>query len=310
MVRLALLMLGAVVAQVPTFRSTSDVVPLFVTVKDASGRLVTDLDRDAFEILDNGKVQPITLFDNSPQPIRLIAMLDLSGSMADNLPLLKRASTALIEQLASTDLARVGTFGERIAISPAFSRDPAVVTTLLPTTIRATAPTPLWRAVDYAMNEFRGVAAGRRVVLVLSDGKDSGALAGEQTVTSLSVSDRARRDDIMVYGVGLRSAPGPVAPGGVRPLSAVLGPTAPDPALAALAHDTGGGYFELTVRDDLAKAFGRVIDELHRQYLIGFSPSVRDGALHKVEVRVRNAALTAQARKTYLAPPKSQGFAH
>ena len=69
-------------AQQPVFRGTTDAVHVFVTVTDRDGRLVTTLARDDFELRDEGKPQPITLFDNTPHPIRLIVMLDLSGSMA------------------------------------------------------------------------------------------------------------------------------------------------------------------------------------------------------------------------------------
>jgi hypothetical protein len=63
--------------QRPVFRGTGEAVRVFVTVTDRNGRLATDLTRDAFEVRDEGKPQPITLFDNTPQPIRLIVMLDL-----------------------------------------------------------------------------------------------------------------------------------------------------------------------------------------------------------------------------------------
>src|SRR5688500_17810714 len=98
---LALLAAGAVVAalpappQQPTFRAGSDVVRVFVPVLDRDGRLVTNLTQDKFEIRDEGKPQPITQFDNTPQPIRLIVLLDVSGSMTGNLPLLRGAAEQL-----------------------------------------------------------------------------------------------------------------------------------------------------------------------------------------------------------------------
>ena len=67
--------------QQPVFRGTSDAVRVFVTVTDKDGRLIPGLKQEDFEIKDEGKPQPITLFDNSPQPVRLVAMLDVSGSM-------------------------------------------------------------------------------------------------------------------------------------------------------------------------------------------------------------------------------------
>ena len=109
--------LGAA-GQQPTFRGTGDAVRVFVTVTDRDGRIVTTLSQNDFEVRDEGKPQPITLFDNTPQPIRLIVMLDVSGSMEGNLPLLRAAAEQLFARLRPDDVARVGTFGYDITISP------------------------------------------------------------------------------------------------------------------------------------------------------------------------------------------------
>src|SRR4029453_18769342 len=104
---------AAVVAatQQPTFRAGSAAVRVFATVTDKDGKLVTDLTQDKFEVRDDGKPQPITQFDNRPQPIRLIVMLDVSGSMEGNLPLLQAAGAQLFGRLLPDDVARVGAFG-------------------------------------------------------------------------------------------------------------------------------------------------------------------------------------------------------
>jgi Ca-activated chloride channel family protein len=285
-----------------SFRSSSDIVPLFVTVTDSQGRLVAGLTREDFQILDNGAPQSVAVFDSIPQPISLIALLDLSGSMADNLPIIRRACLDLLGHLGPNDVAKLGIFGQRIAFSPTFTRDPEQLISLLPKSIPATAPTPLWRAIDEAMSAMQPATSGRRVILVLSDGKDNGPDIGQKLVTPQNVRDRAEREDAMVYGIGLRSAPGPVAPGGIRSLADVLKSPAPDPTLGSLALGTGGGYVELNGREDMAETFARIADELHRQYMLGFTPPVRDGKVHTVEVRVRNPGLRSQARKTYLAP--------
>jgi Ca-activated chloride channel family protein len=292
--------LGA--SQAPSFRSSSDIGPLFVTVSDKDGRLVSGLTHDDFQILDDGVPQPLALFDSAPQPISLIALLDTSGSMADNLPIVRRACLDLVARLRADDVVRLGTFGQKIAFSPVFTRDPEQLVAMLPATIPASAPTPLWRAIDEAMGALAPATSGRRVILVLSDGKDSGPETGQKIVTPANVRDRAQKEDVMVYGIGLRSAPGPVAPGGVRSLADVLKSPVPDPTLGNLALGTGGGYTELRARDDIAGTFARIADELHRQYLLGFAPPVRDGMVHRVEVRMRNPELTSQARKTYIAP--------
>src|SRR5437763_1764955 len=109
--------------QPPVFRKVGDTVPVFVTVTDKSDRLVTNLTRDDFQLFDNGKPQPLTLFDNSPQPIRLIVMLDVSGSMSGNLPLLRASCEQLFTRLRPDDLVRVGAFGHEVTISPSFTHD-------------------------------------------------------------------------------------------------------------------------------------------------------------------------------------------
>ena len=75
----------------------------------------------------------------------------------------------------------------------------------------------------------------------------------------------------------------------------------PDPGLAKIAGETGGGYFELTRAEDLASTFARVADELHRQYALGFEPSKLDDKTHKLEVKIKQPGAKARARKSYVA---------
>jgi hypothetical protein len=75
----------------------------------------------------------------------------------------------------------------------------------------------------------------------------------------------------------------------------------PDPGLATVADDTGGGYFELTRGEDLGSTFARVADELHQQYALGFEPPALDDRMHKLEVRMTVKGMKARARKEYFA---------
>jgi hypothetical protein len=76
----------------------------------------------------------------------------------------------------------------------------------------------------------------------------------------------------------------------------------PDPGLALVAQETGGGYTESRFGQDLGAAFAQVADELHSQYLLGFAPPRRDGKVHDVSVRVTERGLKVRARKSYVAP--------
>jgi VWFA-related protein len=296
----------AAAGQQTVFRSAGDLVRVFVTVVDGNDRIVTSLKQADFELKDEGRPQAITVFDNSPRPIRLIVMLDVSGSMQGNLPLLRGAAQQLFLRLRPDDVARVGAFGSQVTISPAFTRDVPELVAAIPDAIDPTAPTPLWRGIDRAIDGLVEGEAGdqRRVVLVLSDGKDSGPVnLRERWVSQVEVIDRARRDDVMIYAVGMRSRGQRRAPGlGTAGLQAALSEDLPDAGLARVAQESGGGYAEIRFGEDLGAAFARVADELHSQYLLGFDPPKRDGKVHDIEVRLLPKGMKSRARKSYVAP--------
>ena len=319
--------LPAAAQRQPTFRTTGDTVRVFVTVTDHDGRIVTTLAKSDFDVRDDGKPQPITLFDNTPRPVRLIVMLDVSGSMEGNLPLLRASAAQLFVRLAAEDVARVGTFGDEVKISPAFTRDADELRAALPSEIRPNAPTPLWRAIDEAMNAFldtkdtKGAKDGRTrddvsaadddearpVILVLSDGKDSGIVTFKdfksKPASQSEVIDRARRENVMIYAIGMRSRMRRGAPPGIGlgGIGATLLDDLPDPGLARVAEETGGGYTEVNFGDDLGEAFAGVANELHSQYLLGFAPK-RDGKAHDIDVRIAPKGMKSRARKSYVAP--------
>jgi len=302
--------LGAAVAlaappQQPVFRGGSEAVRVFVTVIDRDGKLVTTLTQDQFEIRDEGKPQPITQFDNRPQPIRLIVLLDVSGSMAGNLPLLRGASEQLFARLLPEDEARVGSFGKDVVLAPSFSKNREDLMASLPAAIDPDAPTPLWRAIDEALTAFGSEGGARPVILVLSDGKDSPQFSLKQRMVSQAeIIERARREDVMVYAIGMRSrSRQPMQPGiGRGGLQAMMTAELPDPGLAIVAEHTGGGYAEIKYGEDLGAAFAKVADELHSQYLLGFAPPKRDGKVHEIDVRLAQRGMKARARKSYVAP--------
>src|SRR6185436_1409250 len=100
------------------------------------------------------------------------------------------------------------------------------------------------------------------------------------------------------YAVGMRSRgqrpmmPG-VGPGG---LQGMLLADMPDPGLARVAEESGGGYIEIRFGQDLGAAFAAVADELHTQYLLGFAPTKRDGKAHDLSVRLAKGGMKARAR--------------
>jgi Ca-activated chloride channel homolog len=278
---------AALFAQGTVFKSGTEIVSLFVTVADAQGRLVPDLTKDDFEILDNDKVQSIIYFENVIQPISVVVMLDTSGSMTGSISLLKEAAEQFLLRLLPADQGRVGAFNDKIQISAHFTknRDELIGDVK---ELDFGNGTRLWDAVLMSLDELKGIE-GRRVVLVFTDGEDT------ESRTRLGATiDRARLDDAMVYAIGLESN----FFNGQRMVR-----SQPDSGLRKIADETGGGYFELKKTADLAPTFTRVAQELHAQYVMGFTPTQLDGKIHKLTVRIKKPGMTARARRSYVAAP-------
>jgi len=251
--------------QEPTFKTGTEIVSLFVTVADAQGRLVPDLTKDDYEILDNDKPQPIVYFENIIQPITVVVMLDTSGSMTGSISLLKDAAEQFLLRLLPADQGRVGAFNDKIQISAHFTKNRDELISDVKELDYGNG-TRLWDAVLMSLEELKGIE-GRRVVLVFTDGEDT-----ESKARLGATIDRARLDDAMVYAIGLESN----YFNGQRNVR-----SEPDGGLRKIADETGGGYFELKKTADLAPTFTRVAQELHAQYVMGFSPMLTDTASHR-----------------------------
>jgi Ca-activated chloride channel homolog len=313
---IALAVVIALELQQPQFRSGAYTVAVYTTVSDATGRLVPDLERDEFEVFDNGRRQAITTFANAVQPITVVMMLDRSGSMFKNFMLVQRAAEAFVERMIAGDKARVGSFSARIQLDPRdFTGDKGELMEILRTELQEAGPTPLWNALNVGVTALLH-QEGRRVVLVFTDGVDRPMNGSGNNVSLREVMRRAEQEDVMVYAIGLATeqvaARGFGRPGGLGGRAGGMGGFGgapeiqkPDAGLPKIATATGGGYFELTKTNDLVGSFARVADELHHQYLIGFEPEKVDGKTHKLDVRLKTPGLTARARKTYVSARSS-----
>ena len=310
---------------------------MYATVTGADGRLVPDLTREAFSILDNGKPQALSLFANDVQPITAVLLLDRSGSMKANFTLVQQAAERFVDVMLPADKARIGSFSNRIQIDPRdFTSSHDELQQILRTELQEEGPTPLWNAVNVGITALLH-QQGRRVVLVFTDGMDAPFNPGSSNNSLKDVMKRAEEEDIMVYAIGLAgsdpNAGGGFAPGGGGRRGGGGGggggrrggfggggfggrggfgrgfggggrsqaADKPDEGLPKIAAATGGGYFELTSTGDMAATFAKVADELHHQYALGFTPDKLDGKMHAIELRVSGENRSVRARKSYLA---------
>lgn len=268
------------------FKVGVKIVPLYVTVTDADKRLVPDLVKDDFAILEDGKPRNVELFQSESLPITVVVMLDTSGSMTLALDEVKAGAEQFLLRLLPTDKGMVGAFNDKIQFAMSeFTDDRDLLVSSLKD-LDFGYPTRLYDAIDASMEQLKGIE-GRKVVLVFTDGEDTASRMG-----SGAVVDRARSEGVMIYGIGLRTKiPGVPA-------------SRPDRVLKKLADETGGGYFELKSNSELSSTFTRVAQELHSQYVLGFTPERLDGKVHKLDVQVKKPGMTARSRKSYVASPE------
>jgi Ca-activated chloride channel family protein len=293
LVALAVASLLAAPAAAQRIKVSTQSVPVYVTVTDKDRRLVPDLQQEDFEVYDNGKLQTLTTFTNEPTPITAVVMLDTSGSMTMALDTVKNAAEQFLMRMLPEDRGMVGAFNDKIEFHPASFTDSRDELAASLDDLDFGYPTRLYDAVDQSIDQLRGIE-GRKVVLVFTDGDDT-----DSRTNSGAVTDRARLEEVMVYSIGLETE---YFNGQYRTRSR------PDRNLRKLSEETGGGFFLLKKEDELGPTFTRVAQELHSQYVLGFSPEVQDGKLHKLEVRVKKPGMTARARKSYIAgtPETSQ----
>jgi len=274
--------------QTPVFRSGTEVVDLYVTVTDRNGRLEPGLLQEDFEVLDNGEVQEIILFENAVRPITVVVMLDTSASMTPSLDLLMAGAEQFIIRMLPDDKGKVGAFNDKIQILPEadFIGDRDELIRALDR-LQFGNPTRLYDAIGASIESLQGIE-GRKVALIFTDGEDTQHQIGWKDALNMAMTE-----EVMLYTIGLEMN----YHNGVRMVR-----SRPDGKLKTFAEETGGGYFELKDSDELGPTFTRVAQELHSQYVVAFAPSVRDGKLHDLEVRVKRPGMTARARKTYTAP--------
>jgi Ca-activated chloride channel family protein len=275
--------------QQPTFRGGTRVVPVWATVRDGNGAFELDLTKDDFEVRDNGKLQTIEQFTREAQPLSVVVVIDGSSSMMPVFESVLDGVDQIVIRLMPGDEGRIASFADLTRMSPAFTtnRDELLDYLRDQFNIRMANTTRLWDALAdavYAVGQRKG---RRRVVVVFTDGDDTSSATTESHVAQM-----AGDSDTIIYALAVWNG----APGG-----------RPNPRIEALATQTGGGFYELHQNDDMNSTATTIAEELHNQYVLGFSPAALDGKEHKLEVKVTRPKMLVRARKSYVAAPDSAG---
>jgi len=270
-------------------KSGIEVISVAATVRDAEGRLVTGLDRDAFDVYEDGERQTVTQFTRERVPIGLGVLLDISDSMYGKR--IQDARTAvnrfLFELLDPSDEFFILAFNHEPRIITTWTNSPDVVRTALDG-LRPFGGTAAYDAVIASLPLIARRNRERAAILLISDGADTAS-----TATLLDVRSALVRSDTFAYAIAIDS-PEP------RAINTHVNPT----ALREITDDSGGRTEVARSLDDLVGATGRIADELNHQYVLGYtSPHGSDGQFHSIRVRVPGSEYRVRARSGYVATP-------
>lgn len=270
------------------------VVNVLCTVSDSHGGLITSLGKDDFEIRDNGKLQSIRYFARDQDlPLSVALLVDVSGSVNKFVQAEKETAVGFFRKiLRSQDQAMLTGFSSTVVTWREFTPSVtqlaeslegmhAVPFKGLPKDGGPMPTTLLYDSVaTTAVSKLRGVP-GRKAMVIISDGIDIGSRM------SLEAAVReAQTSDAVVYSI---CYPNEHEPGCGY--------------LKSLSDPTGGRMFDLASKTPLSEIFRTIEEELRSQYSLGFVPAdtVRDGAFHKLQVRVRANGMRVRSRKGYYA---------
>ena len=299
--------------------STSEVM-LPVTVRDASGRLVTELTRDDFRVFEDGREQPLSDLALRRVPVDVVLMVDASSSAAANLEDFSRAVEGFAARLGPDDRISLIKFDDHVELLQDWTRSRVQ----LRRSLRRVAPGVFTRFNDallLAAREQLAQTGGRHAVIVLTDGIDSGRgyttleaalrslIEAQATVYVVSNTEIERRKKQAELDSLLAQTPAVVRfnelrIGDLREGLKVL--DASERNLEQLTAATGGRLYKPLSFDQLDATYAEVAEELRQQYALFYTPlnKTRDGRFRRVRVQTTTPSYQVSARIGYFAPAR------
>ena len=259
-------------------------VDLAATVTDAGNNYILDLEKERFQILEDGVPQIIVRFSRELTPVSMAVVMDVSGSIRRHLSGVQRAAGQFVSQIRPEDQVMIIEFSDQARMVQNFTSDVGRLKSVIDKS-KARGGTALYDAVVLACDHLKR-QQGRTAVILLTDGKDEdakGTKPGSRHTFEEAV-EAARESGVTVYALG-------------------LGKGVATEVLEDLSQKSGGrAYFPPTV-EDLREVYGLVAEELRSQYTIGYSSTnrLRDGAWREIEVTVPGTDDLVRTRKGYFA---------
>ena len=273
-----------------TIRVQVSRVPLLFTVVDKKNRFITDLEKEDFEVFDNGAPQEIRQFvRESDLPLRIGIVMDTSNSVRDRFRFEQEAAIEFIRGVLAEekDRAFLVSYDTRAELMVDFTEDPEQLANGV-RNMRPGGGTALYDAIYYAcrdkLPEDRPLEQFRRALVVLGDGEDN-----QSSVTRDMALEMAHKAEVVVYTISTNRS-------GQRQDG--------DKVLRYLAEETGGiAFFPFQARD-LQQSFADIANELRHQYFIIYSPTnfELDGSFHKIRLKTNVKNAEVRVRSGYYAP--------
>ncbi|MBN1550298.1 VWA domain-containing protein [bacterium] len=270
---------------------TVSLVHITASVTDHRGLTVFGLEKEDFEIYENGVLQNIAYFENARGlPKQILILLDVSGSMRilDKISAAKGAIEILINVLHPEDRIKLVVFadGELEEIANFESSKNSIIENLWK--VRAFGKTALRDAVIEAPKHSKIQGTFQRCLLLISDGMDN---ASEMTLHEAIES--ARAVDLPIYSIGIDPLKGETVAPQKNQLTALK-------AMQTLSEETGGRFFHVKSSAEIQSALDNMIRDLENQYLMGFISNYSEQiGEHKITVKCKKWRCTVRARKGY-----------
>jgi len=283
------------------FTTDVNLVTLLATVHDRDGRVVKNLSREDFTLLDDGRPQTISHFSReSDLPLRIGLLVDTSRSQRTVIEAERRASYTFLDQVLreGKDRAFVARFDIDVEVVQGFTSSRAELRSALEgLKIPGQTATLIFEAVRKISEEQMRAQTGRKAYILLSDG-----VSFRDPVSIGTAIEYAQRADVIIYSILFAGMP-PVIQGLVGKHGRVVGSKPGRMAMQRLALETGGDYFEVTEKETIENICARIEDALRNQYSLGYTPRhpAKSGEYRKIKLTTRNKKLLVRTRDGYYA---------
>lgn len=290
-------------------------VLLPVTVRDSEGQLVTNLTANQFRVFEDGVEQPISSFGLRRMPVHVVMLIDTSSSVVAEIEDFKDSAWRFMTQLDSSDKICLIRFDDRVELVQDWTSNRATLKRAL-NRITTGMFTRFNDALYLAASEQLSKIKGRKAIIVLTDGIDSGrgsirfekafrTIVEEEVqvyvVSKTRIQSNAEREELAHYQ---QSPGGPLNRTRIDGIRMTLSELElSERNLTRLAEETGGRLFLPDRFDQLDAVYQQVADELRSQYLIFYTPldPVRDGRYRAIRVKVTPPRIHVTSRFGYYA---------